>query len=274
MRPANGLLTALALGAAACPIWNGTQGDQRPVGATTVALPLDKAINRSQESLFGDVCADAYLASGADAGAVAALFNGGSIRCEAPSFDANADNQGCKGQSVPPGNIDRLLLSDVIPFESADDLVVVRLTGAELKSTLERSVASLPSKASGWFMQVSGLTYTADCAQPAQVIDPNYPSVLRVISDGSRVGAIVLGGKLVDPADTTTTYDIVTNSFEAQGSDGHVAMGLACQTQQCQPFDPSSSDYVVIASYLGTNDPISPTLQGRITLSPSCQLKQ
>jgi 5'-nucleotidase / UDP-sugar diphosphatase len=273
MRPSHGLLIAVA-GLAACPIWNGSQDDEEPVGSTAVALPLDKSINRSQESLFGNLGADAYLAAAADAGATAALFNGGSIRCEAPSFATDADDNGCVGLSIAAGNIDRLLLSDVLPFESEDDLVIVKLTAVQLKSTLERSVSSLPLKGSGWFMQVSGITYSADCSQPAQVIDPNYPGVLQVVSEGSRITSIDVGGKNLDLADSTTTYAIVTNSFEAQGTDGHVAMALACQQQQCQPFDPEVSDYVEIASYLGSHDPVDPTLQGRITLSPNCQLQQ
>ncbi|MHB8417453.1 MAG: 5'-nucleotidase C-terminal domain-containing protein [Myxococcales bacterium] len=269
-----GLSAVLVAGAAGCPIWNGSGDDQQTVGSTAVALPLDKSINRAQESLLGDVLADAYLsaAEAGDAGGVGALFNGGSIRCEAPSFPANADNNGCSGLSVDAGSIDGQTLQDILPFESEDNLVVVRLTGAQLASTLERSVSALPAKASGWFMQVSGLGYTADCSQPAQVIDPNYPGVLRVVTEGSRITSLEVGGAKVDLADTTTTYPIVTNSFEAEGTDGHVAMALACQAQGCEPFDPGVNDYVEVGRYLVSHDPVDPSIQGRITLSASCRI--
>lgn len=272
MRAAPGLLIFSAALLGACPIWNGSQDDVQPVGSTAVALPLDKSINRAQESLFGDLGADAYLAAGADAGAVAALFNGGSIRCEQPSFPANADNSGCRGLAVDAGPIDAQLLQDTLPFESENQLVIVLLTAAELRSTLERSLSALPQEASGWFLQVAGLSYVADCAKAAQVIDPNYPAVLSVVSEGQRVTSITLAGKALDLTDSVTAYPVVTNSFEAAGNDGHVAMALACQKQGCEPFDPSATDYVEVARYLVTNSPVSPALSGRITLSAACAL--
>ncbi len=259
MRPSHRLLTPLAvlLASTGCPIWNGSQDNVQPVGSTAVALPLDKAISREVESIFGDALADAYLVEAGDAGAQAALFNGGSIRCETPAFPANADEGGCVGLSIPPGTIDGQTLTDVLPFESDDHLVVVQLTGPELKSTLERSVSTLPGTASGWFMQVANLTYTVDCSQAAQVIDPNYPSVLSVVTEGSRVTAISIGGAPVDLTDGGATYGIVTNSFEAEGDDGHVAMALACAAQNCQPFDPTATDYVEIGRYLSENSPLT-----------------
>jgi 5'-nucleotidase len=265
---------------AGCPIWNGSQDDVQSVGSTSVALPLQKSISREVESLFGDAIADAYLAESLDAGAQAALFNGGSIRCEAPAFAASADEGGCLGLSIPPGTIDGQTLTDVLPFELEDHLVVVQLDGAQLKSTLERSVSSLPGTASGWFMQVANLSYTVDCSQTAQVINSNYPTVLSIVTEGSRVTAISVGGTPVDLTDTSTTYGVVTNSFEAEGDDGHVAMALACAAQNCQPFDASSNDYVEIGRYILENNPLSESsilggdgglaLGSRILLAANC----
>lgn len=258
MRPTRRLLTlGLLAAAAACPIWNGSQDNVQPVGATSVALPLAKSVSREVESIFGDALADAYLAELLDAGAQAALFNGGSIRCEAPAFPASADEGGCAGLSIPPGAIDGQTLTDVLPFEVDDHLVVVQLTGAELKSTLERSISSLPGTASGWFMQVANLSYTVDCSQTAQVINQSYPSVLSVVTEGSRVTAISVAGAPVEMTDGGVTYGIVTNSFEAEGDDGHVAMALACAAQNCQPFDPGATDYVEIGRYLSENSPLT-----------------
>jgi 5'-nucleotidase len=259
MRTSRRLLSLAALLASAgCPLWNGSQDDVQSVGSTEVALPLAKATNREAESLSGDAIADAYLAEAIDAGAQAALFNGGSIRCETPSFSANADEGGCAGLSIPPGTIDGQTLTNVLPFELEDHLVVVQLTGSQLKSTLERSVSSLPGTASGWFMQVANLSYSVDCSQPAQVINQNYPSVLSIVTEGSRVTAISVGGAAVDLAtDGGVTYGIVTNSFEAEGDDGHVEMALACAAQNCQPFDPAATDYVEIGRYLSENSPLT-----------------
>jgi 5'-nucleotidase len=282
MRPSRRLLTLGLLAATTgCPIWNGSGDDVQPVGSTSVALPLDKPINREIESLLGDAIANAYLAQSLDAGAQAALFNGGSIRCETPSFPASADEGGCIGLSIAPGVIDGQTLTDVLPFELEDHLVVVQLDAAQLKSTLERSVSSLPGNAKGWFMQVANLSYTVDCSKPAQVINPNYPGVLSVVTEGSRVTAISIGGVPVELTDGgTTVYSVATSSFEAAGNDGHVAMALACAAQNCQPFDPGATDYVEVGRYLSQNSPLTQDsilggdggipLGSRIVLAPNC----
>ena len=267
MRPPRRLLTSrplvlLLLASAGCPIWNGSQDDVQTVGATSVALPLDKPINREVESLLGDAMADAYLAESRDAGAQVALFNGGSIRCFAPSYSSTADEGGCLQLSIPPGSIDVQTLTDVLPFESEDHLVVVQLTAAQLKSTLERSVSVLPGSAKGWFMQVANLSYTVDCSKPAQVIDQAYtniPPVFQVVTEGSRVTAISVGGVPVDLTDGgTTTYAVTTSSFEAARRrrarrDGAGLRGAETR----QPFDPDATDYVEIGRYLFQNNPLT-----------------
>ncbi len=248
-----------------CPIWNGSQDDVQSVGSTSVALPIDKPTSRKEESRFRPIGA-----------------NGGSIRCKSASFPANADEGGCLGLTIPPGTIDGQILTDVLPFEVDDHLVVVQLDGPALKSTLERSVSNLPGTASGWFMQVANLSYTVDCSNAAQVINPNYPSVLSVVTEGSRVTSISVGGVPVNVTDAgATTYGVVTNSFEAQGDDGHVALALACSAQSCQPFDTTATDYEEIGRYLWQNRPLTEasilggdggvSLGSRIVLAANCQ---
>jgi hypothetical protein len=133
-------------------------------------------------------------------------------------------------------------------------------------------------------MQVANLSYTVDCSQPAQVIDQAYtniPPVFNVVTEGSRVTAISVGGVPVDLTDGgTTTYAVATSSFEAAGDDGHVAMALACAAQNCHPFDPDATDYVEIGRYLFQNNPLTQqsilggdgglTLGSRIVLAPNC----
>ncbi len=254
------MATAAALGLAACPRWNSAITNSTQVGSTAVALSLDKDQSRSQETLFGDFVADAYVAS-APSGTQVGLLNAGSIRCEAPTFPANADNQGCVGQSLAAGPISAQELQDALPFEDQDHLVVVHLTGAQLVSTLERSVSSLPAAFNGWFLQVAGLSFSADCSQLAQKVDPTETKILQ---EGQRVTSVVVGGKRVDPTDATTTYAVVTNSFTAFGKDGHVAMAQACAAQQCGPFSPSDTDLDAVEAYLDAHSPISPKLEARI----------
>ncbi|MHB1844534.1 MAG: 5'-nucleotidase C-terminal domain-containing protein [Deltaproteobacteria bacterium] len=261
MRVASGLLAALVL--AGCPRWNGSTTNEAPVGATTVSLSVAKDQSRAEETPFGDLVADGYLAS-APSGTEVGLLNAGSIRCEAPTFPANADNGGCVGQALPPGPISAQALQDVLPFEDQDHLVVVKLTAPELKSTLERSVSSLPGAYNGWFLQVSGLSFSADCSKPAQLVDSTETQIL---ADGQRVLSISVGGNAIDLTDQTTEYSVVTNSFTALGKDGHVKMAAACAAQAgCPPFSPSSTDLDSVEAYLNAHSPVDPKVSGRIVL--------
>ncbi len=272
MRAAHGLLIAgfaFLVGLGGCPLWNSPPPPNTgPAWEVSIALPLEKSSNRTGETPTGDLFADAYLAE-APAGTQVALFNSGSLRCQAPTFPQTADDEGCPGISVGPGLLTQAELTDIVPFEATDHLVVVELTAAQLESTLERSVSVLPQE-KPWFMQVAGLSFHVDCAGAAQSVNPNYPQTLAVVSEGSRVSQVQVGGRSIDVTDTRTTYRVVTNSFEAQGSDGHVEMGLACQAQGCQPFDPAATDFDGIVAYLNATAPVGPPAGGRITLDADC----
>ena len=265
MRAAHRLLIGL-LGLAACPRLNEAPGASPQIGATTVALPLAKALDRASETLFGDLVADAYRAAG-PADSQVGFINSGSIRCESPSFPATADNQGCVGQAIAIGPITAQELSDVLPFEDEDHLVSVAVTGPALKSTLERSLSGLPAKKSAWFLQVSGLSFEGDCSRAAQVVqtDPsgNYSAIVK---EGSRVLAIDIAGQPVSFTDTTTTYTVIANSYTALGKDGHLALAAACAAQGCAAFDPSATDLDTVTLYFEKHNPVSPQLGNRIQL--------
>jgi 2',3'-cyclic-nucleotide 2'-phosphodiesterase (5'-nucleotidase family) len=142
----------------------------------TTAVRLDGQ-GRNQETNLGNVVADALLlASGADV----AFINAGAIRA-----------------SLEPGDITLEELMTVLPFDNR--LVVVRLTGAELRSMLEQSLRD----GGGGFLQVAGV---------------------RLRETAAGVEAEV-GGAALDDA---KLYDVATSDFLVAGGDGYEqALGKA-----------------------------------------------
>jgi 5'-nucleotidase len=145
------------------------------VGYSNVTLDdYEKSIIRSQESVLGDLVADAMIwASGADI----AFCNAGNVR--AP---------------IEQGEITLEEIENVLPY--ANNVMVADVPGRVIREALERS-ASLYGKQDGGFMQVSGLSY---------VIDPAKP-------EGSRLGEVLVGeDALVDEQDySLAIYDFLAD---------------------------------------------------------------
>jgi 5'-nucleotidase len=125
----------------------------------------------SQNADLGPIIADGMVAATTKQGVVAALMNTGGVRA-----------------SLEPGDITYGAAISVQPFNNT--LVVMDLTGAQLKDTLEIR-RMWPSAA---------LRYN---------VDPSKPQ-------GSRITELTIDGRSVDPA---ATYRIVTNNFMAGGGD-------------------------------------------------------
>ena len=161
----------------------------RPV-ATLAVESLTRDATPAGESTLGDVIADAQLwatAAPAAEGAQIALMNPGGIRANLPPGGANPD------RTVSYGDI-----FTVQPF--GNSLVVMTLTGAQLKAVLEQQFDN-PAPGQQRMLQISaGFTYTYDPKKAA----------------GERVIAMQLQGKPVDPA---APYRVVVNSFLAEGGD-------------------------------------------------------
>jgi 2',3'-cyclic-nucleotide 2'-phosphodiesterase (5'-nucleotidase family) len=159
------------------------------------------------ESLVGNVVTDAIRTQYA---AQFAITNSGGLRAALTCPEAGGPGAGfCPSGIVPPPSPITLGgVYGVLPFGNFS--VTLDLTGAELKSMLERGVSAMPA-ADGRFPQVSGLCFTYDIAAPAS----------------SRVtGAVVAnadGSCTATPVDLTagTTYHIATNDFTASGGDGY-----------------------------------------------------
>lgn len=91
-------------------------------------------------------------------------------------------------------------LTEVLNYPT-DTLAVVKLTGAELKSALERSVALYPS-ANPAFLDVAGLTITFNPAAPSE----------------SRIRSVSVGGSPLDPR---ANYRVAMPSNLARGGLGY-----------------------------------------------------
>jgi 5'-nucleotidase len=156
----------------------------------TLTTPAPHAVD-DFESSASDLVADSMLAAtrATDAGgAQLALVNATGVRVD-----------------IPAGPIKYADAFAMMPF--GNNLVVMTLTGAQLKAVLEQQYAttvraglSRPSALSS----SAGFTYAVDMSRPS----------------GSRVLDVRLNGKVIDPA---ANYRVVVNNFMASGGDGLTA---------------------------------------------------
>ncbi len=112
------------------------------IGEAVVALDGERANVRTKETNLGNLVADVMRDAGS---ADIALTNGGGIRA---SINAGA---------ITVGDV-----FTVLPFDNT--LVVLEVTGANIKAALERSVSEYPDQL-GAFLQVSGLSFEFDPAK-------------------------------------------------------------------------------------------------------------
>ena len=149
------------------------------VATTDIYLDGVRENVRTKETNLGNLSADAARAA---TGADIAFVNGGGIR-----------------EDIPVGNITKGKIAAIFPF--GNTIEVKQITGADLKAMLEWSVSDYPA-AKGAFLQVSGLEFTFDPAQPVD----------------SKVVEITAGGEAFDEA---KEYTVAINDFMSAGGDGY-----------------------------------------------------
>jgi 5'-nucleotidase len=188
--------------------------------------------NLAGESALGDIIADAQLASTAPAGlgdAVVAFMNPGGIRSDLDflSGGPEADGEVTYGEAF-----------STQPF--GNTLVSMTLTGAQIHTLLEQQWVGQTSPR---ILQVSeGFSYTWDAASP----------------DGAKVDptTIYINGMEVNPS---TDYRVTVNSFLANGGDNFAV--LVDGTNRLG----GEVDLDALVTYFGSNSPIAPGPQDRIT---------
>jgi 2',3'-cyclic-nucleotide 2'-phosphodiesterase (5'-nucleotidase family) len=196
---------------------------------------LDGEHVRERETNLGNLIADIMRAA---AGSDATIINGGGIRT------------GMKKGLISVKNV-----YNVLPFNNY--IVAIRLTGKEIKETLEHGVSAI-EKNEGRFPQVSGLTFTYNAS----------------VSVGSRVSDILIAGSPIDPG---REYTVATNDFLAAGGDGYTAFGDAVKSSKDFSVDGGvmkgeklfyndSSRWLrdVVIEHIKEREKIAPVPEGRI----------
>jgi len=180
---------------------------------------------RQIECTMGNLVADAQLARVKDQGVTISLANSGGLRA-----------------SIDAGEVTMGEVLTVLPFQNT--LSTFEMTGAGLLEALENSVSQYEEKA-GRFLQVAGMKYTFDIAQPV----------------GSRISDVMVdeGGTYV-PIDPAKTYLVVSNNFVRQGGDG---FAMFIDAANAYDYGPDLAD--VVAEFMAANGPYAPYLDGRIT---------
>jgi 5'-nucleotidase/UDP-sugar diphosphatase len=196
-----------------------------PVGETRVALNGARADVRSKETNLGNLIADSMLAKTAPAGAQLAIMNGGGIRT-----------------SIPAGRVTLGQVLEVMPF--GNTLVLLTLTGAQVKEALENGVSQVEQSA-GRFPQVGGMRYSWNPSAPA----------------GSRITGIQVsdGRGGFTPIDPNASYRVVVNNFIAGGGDGYSVL-----QRGANKVDTGFLDADVLVEYLRARSPVNPQVEGRI----------
>ncbi|WP_048152735.1 bifunctional metallophosphatase/5'-nucleotidase [Methanolacinia paynteri] len=228
---------------------NYTAGLSGPIGETLV--PLDATENiKTGETNLGDLVT-------------------GIMREDVPGVDIAFINSGSfRGDCIiPAGNISYLTLETLLPFE--DIIIKIRMTGQEIKDTLERSASALVAAGdesdsesrvpSGGFLQVSGVRFDLNTSGEPFSADFDTGTVLYA---GNRIENLtfVTESGLV-PVDPDAVYVVAVNDYIAGGGDGYSNL-------KDIPNDRKTNTEINLINLLATdieeNSPISPGTDGRI----------
>lgn len=228
-------------------------GDNEVIGFVTVDLNASTAVIRKREALLGNLIADALKQFSETLGLTTdiGLMNGGAIR-----FNEEDNPDGI----YPAGEITGQDLDNLLPFSSG--ICVITITGSDLKSILERSVAGLSERESGAFLHVSsGFSYTAELSMQAQVVNENVdPNI--IIIPGQRISTMMLNG---NPVVSTQLLRVVVSSFIAGGGDAYVTFAqLPDNAKECV----DGGSYGALTNLLQSVSPITIELENRIILNP------
>ncbi len=199
-----------------------------PMGALGASVQVPTALSSTgdaaQETGLGDVIADAVRqAGGADVALVAA--------------DEIMET------TVPAGSVPDSRFVKALRYsdDSTDTVVVLTLTGAQLRQVAERSVSRAPQPFDGFF-QVSGLTLRYDASKP----------------QGSRVVGLSVAGV---PVQAGQTYRVATTRPVADGSFGYFRLWSRSDITQ----DTQTSIAAAVTAHLAAQRTLNAPSQDRIT---------
>ncbi len=213
-------LVGAAVGLLVCALFVGSaMALDRVIGETEISLNGEREHVRTQETNLGNLVCDVLrYYTGADV----AVYNGGGIR-------ASADL----------GEITLEKAMEILAFNN--NVVTLEVTGAQIIAALEHGVGSY-GFVSGKFLQVSGLRFYIDSAQP----------------EGSRVTDVFVHGEAIDPEGT---YTLATNDYLAAGGDGY---DMLADAEEIAVAD--MTDQEMFIAYLQEYSPVFPLVEGRIVV--------
>jgi 5'-nucleotidase / UDP-sugar diphosphatase len=182
------------------------------VGEATDDLPSSGI----RESPLGDLVADAFREKGKTQ---IALQNSGGIRTR-----------------ILKGTITWGRVFEVLPFQNT--LITLKLTGAQLKTTLERGLVPPIG-----LVAVSGIRVQFDTKKPA----------------GQRVTSLLLND--ATPVEDSKLYSVTTNDFVVAGGDGFTEFARGTDI-----MDTGILLRDVLVDYIRARHVVSPLLDGRISV--------
>lgn len=173
---------------------------------------------------------------------VVAIQNGGGIRA-----------------AIDKGDITMGEVLTTLPFNNS--LAALKVTGAEIISSLENAVSGLESD-QGRFAHVSGMKYTYDSTKKPEIIDSLTGKVTQA---GERIISVDI--KQADgsylPINPAAYYILSTNSFMAGGGDFYRA--LASAKADGRYYELGLPDFEVLLAYLQKHLKVTSSVEGRIT---------
>lgn len=229
---------------------------EKVIGESTVDLDATKSVVRGEEAVLGDMITDSMLYWFSDASI--ALVNGGSIR----------------GDKVyPAGDLTYLTVNEILPFRN--EIVEVQLKGSELRQVLEISASSIKIEgddcpdpdatraSSGGFLQVGGLKVTYDTSGEPFCAVYDGKDVTKIVSPGNRVKSVeVFKNGDWNPLEDNSTYAVLVIAWLAGGGDGYYVF----RDESIEKDYTTVIDTDVLIRYIQENTPLTPVLEGRITI--------
>ncbi len=189
------------------------------IGETEVFLNGIRQHVRTMETNLGNLITDIIREN---TGADIAVYNGGGIR-----------------DSADLGPITLEDATEILAFEN--NVETVRMSGYDVVQMLEHAVSSYP-EVSGKFLQVSGMRFYFDPAEPA----------------GERVKDVYIGGERLR---FRNDYVVATNDFLVAGGDEY---HMFERSEHLETFD--TIDTQMFIQHIQEESPLFPKVEGRIVV--------
>jgi len=197
------------------------------MGAVAWAQELSTKNVRTEESDLANVVVDALC----DVSGV-----------EIAWLPAAAFNEVSLSRETPPAEV----VSKLLPFRD-DRVVVLKLTGAQIRQALERALTLYPQPNAG-FLQVSGLKVT---------FDPNKPA-------GERVVRVQVGKEPHEDLDSNREYRVATSATLAYGALGYFKVWERAAVEQ----EVERTVGEALRAYLEAGKPIAGLSERMVAVKP------